>query len=142
MRFRDIFSLKHILFALFVMAVMIPFAISQSNNTVKVNVNERQVLARSSRFQMLVDYDIIDSMELVPLAEAGEKLSEDSYDDGIVRYGQWKNSVWGEYTVCADADVESCIVLHLNDGRIFVFNRKDAAETESIYRQLLEKLPG
>ena len=141
MKFRDFFSLKHILFAVFVMAVMIPFAIAQGNNTVKVNVNEKQVLARSSRYQMLVDYEIIDSIELMPLADAGEKRSDDSYDDGIVRYGDWENDTWGAYSVCADVDVETCIVLHLNDGRTFVFNRKDPQETETIYQQLLAKLP-
>ena len=141
MKFRDYFSVKHILFAVFIFIVMIPFVIMQSNNTVKVNVNELQVLVRSSRYQMLVDYENIDSIELAPLAEAGEKLSEDSYDDNIVRYGDWTNTTWGAYTVCADLDVDNCIVLHLEDGRIFVFNRKDVAETESIYQQLLAKLP-
>lgn len=141
MKFRDYFSLKHILFAVFAVALMIPFAIRQDNNAVKINVNELQVLARTSRYQMLIDYEIIESLELAPLADPGEKLNEDSFDDDIVRYGDWKNDTWGEYSICADPDVETCIVARLNDGRIFVFNRKDTAETESIYQQILAKLP-
>ena len=142
MKFRDMFSLKYFLFALLILAVMVPFVIIQSNNTVKIDVDETEVFIRSSRYQMLIGYDIIDSLDLQPLAEPGEKTSEDSFDDGVVRYGQWKNDVWGTYSVCADLDVDNCIVAHLNDGRIFVFNRKNNAETEAIYQQLLEKLPG
>lgn len=142
MKFRDIFSLKYILFALLIVVVMIPCLIIQSNNTVKINLEETQVYIRSSRYQMLIDYEIISSLELVPMPEAGEELSDDSFDDGVVRYGEWKNDTWGPYTVCADLDVDNCIVAHLNDGRLFVFNRKNTTETESIYQQLLTKLPG
>jgi len=142
MKFRDIFSLKYILFALLIVAVMIPCMIIQSNNTVKIDVGETEVFINSSRYRMLIDYDIIASLELLPLAEAGEEVSEECFDDGVVRYGEWKNDIWGTYSVCADLDVDSCIVAHLDDGRTFVFNRKNAEETESIYQQILAKLPG
>lgn len=141
MKFRDFFSLKYILFALLIFAVMIPFIIIQSNNTVKIDLDETEVFIRSSRYRMLIDYDIIESLELQPLAEAGEEISDDSFEDGVVRYGEWKNDAWGTYSVCADLDVDNCIVARLDDGRIFVFNRKNNAETETIYQQLLEKLP-
>lgn len=141
MKFRDMFSLKHFLFAVLILAVMIPCVIIQSNNTVKIDLDETEVFIRSSRYRMLIDYDIIEALELQPLAEAGEKMSDDSFDDDVVRYGDWKNDPWGEYTACVDLDVESCILAHLNDGRTFVFNRKNISETETIYQQLLEKLP-
>jgi len=141
MKFRDLFSLKYILFALLIFAVMIPCMIIQSNNTVRIDVDETEVFIRSSRYQMLIGYEIIESLELVPMPESGEEQNDDSFDDGVVRYGDWKNSTWGVYSICADLDMETCVVAHLNDGRTFVFNRKSAEETESIYQQILAKLP-
>jgi len=140
MKFREMFSLKHFLFAVLILAVMIPCVIIQSNNTVKIDLDETEVFIRSSRYRMLIDYNIIESLELTPLAEAGEAVSEDSFDDGVVRYGDWQNDTWGVYSICADLDVKNCIVAHLDDGRTFVFNRKNTSETESIYQQLLVKV--
>lgn len=141
MKFRDFFSVKHLLFALFIFAVMIPFAILQGNNTVKVTLAETQVQVKAPKYQMQIDYSFIESLELVPLADPGEKMNEESYDDDIMRFGLWKNETWGEYTVCADPDVDTCIVAYLEDGRVFVFNRKNNEETENIYQQILAKLP-
>lgn len=141
MKFRDFFSLKAFLYALLLLAVTIPLAIRQSNNTVKIRLNEDHVYVKSAKYTMTIPYDIIDSVELASLPEAGQEVNEDSFDDDILRCGEWTNAAFGHYYVCADLDVKNCIVAHLYDGRIFVFNRKNTAETENIYQQILVKLP-
>ena len=139
MRFRDYFSLKHILFAVVLMALMVLFAIRQSNTTVKVNFREESVNVTSNKYSMTILYDDIADAELITLAEPGERLA-DAYDDDILRAGVWRNDTWGDYIIVADLDADTCILLHLNDGRVLVFNRKDNTATAQDYETLLTYL--
>ena len=136
MKFRDYFSLKHILFAVFIIGLMLIFAFCQSADMVKVSLESESIYIYSSKYTMNVEYAQIDSLELTDLLDPGEKV-EDGYDDDLVRYGTWRNDAWGEYCVCADPDTSKCVVLHLKDGRTFVFSRKDDSETTRIYEELL-----
>lgn len=124
MRFRDYFSLKHILFAIVLIAVMLAFAVRQSNNTVKVNFGSTEVSIFSSKYSLSIPYNMVASAKLTELAVPGDRLA-DAYDDDILRAGFWENETWGEYYIVADLDVDTCIVTELDDGRIFVFSRKN-----------------
>ena len=139
MRFKDYFSLKHILFALLIFALMIPLAIRDSNNQVKVRFSETEVSTSSNRYSMTVRYDEIESVELTALPDAGEKV-ENGYDDDILRAGYWRNDVWGEYHITADLDASVCVVMHLKDSRIFVFSSKDDATTQQHFETLQSHL--
>ena len=135
MKFKDYFSLKHFLFAVVLFALLIPFAIKDSNNAVKVSFDDTSIHTTSNKYTMTVRYDEILSAELADLAEAGEKV-RDGYDDDILRSGMWKNDTWGEYHITADLDCTNCVVMQLTDGRLFVFSRKDNATTEELYQTL------
>ena len=136
MKFRDIFSLKHILFAIVLVALMMLFAINHSNNMVKVKFQEDAVRITSSEYSMTLDYADIASASLEDLFEAGQQ-KENAYDDEMLRAGVWENDAWGTYYICADLDASLCIVARLHDGRVFVFSRKNNAETQKLYDELL-----
>lgn len=135
MKFRDYFSVKHILFAIGVVALMLVFATCQSNNTVKVYFEDTNVQVISSKYSLTIQYADIVSAELADLAEAGEEI-RDSYDDEILRAGVWRNNTWGEYIICADLDTTNCIVVTINDGRTMVFSRKNDATNAELYQTL------
>ena len=135
MKFRDYFSVKHILFAIGVVALMLVFATCQSNNTVKVYFEDTNVQVISSKYSLTIQYADIVSAELADLAEAGEEI-RDSYDDEILRAGTWRNAVWGEYSICADLDTTNCIVLTIDGGRTLVFSRKNDETTAEIFQTL------
>ena len=137
MRFRDYFSVKHILFAIALMGLMIFFAIRQSNNTVKVYFEQDQVVATSAKYSLGMPYDQIASAELTELPFEGDRVAS-AYDDDTLRAGVWHNDTWGEYYIVADLDAKNCIEVTLDDGRIFVFSRKNDSTTEEDYRQLME----
>ena len=137
MKFRDIFSPKHIIFAVVIIALMLGFAVVQSNNTVKATFEDDLIYVRSSKFNMTIAYEDIDSVTLETLGDPGEKANEDAWDDDIVRYGDWINDAWGEYTACIDPDTSNCVVVHLTDGRTLVFSRKNDSTNEEIYNKLL-----
>ena len=126
---------RQFLFGLFLFAVMIPIAVLDSNTQVKVNFYDTDVYIKSDKYTMSVPYDIIEAAELVPMAEPGERV-ENSYDNDVLRAGVWYNEAWGEYHIAADLDTSNCIVLHLDDGRTFVFSCKSDKKTTSLYEEL------
>ena len=140
MKFKDYFSLRQIVFAIFVVALVLVFALIASARTVEVELQDSKIYIESSKYLLSVSYDEIEKATLEPLAQPGEKL-EHGFDDDILRAGKWKNETWGEYHICADLDTKNCVVLHLKDGRKFVFNLKNDQTTEEIYQQLLVILP-
>ena len=127
------------LFAVALFAILIPFAIRDSNNQVKVSFDDTSVYTSSNKYSLTVSYDQIDSVELAVLPEAGEKV-EDGYDDDILRAGKWINDTWGEYYITADLDTSNCVVMHLTDGRVFVFSSKNDETTAEHYQTLLTHL--
>ena len=139
MKFRDYFSLKHILFAVVLMALMVLLAINQSVNTVKVYFESTEIQVISAKYSLVIPYDIIESAQLVDLPFEGERVTN-AYDDETLRAGVWNNAVWGEYHIVADLDAKNCIEVKLNDGRIFVFSHKDNNTTQADYQTLTEYL--
>ena len=142
MNFRDLFSkrsVRQLLFVVFLFALLFPMAIWDSNTQVKVNFQTEKLNVYCDQYSMSIPYADIASAEVADLAEAGEKV-ENGYDNDIVRCGQWQNDVWGEYYICADLDTTNCVVLHLQDGRTFVFSCKDNATTAKYCEDLLLRL--
>ena len=143
MKFWQSFSKKAVLkqlgFALFIFAILIPLSFWDSGRQVRVSFDDDGIFVKSKKYSMSVSYHQIASAELSKLAEPGEKL-QDGFDNDILRAGMWHNDVWGEYYITADLDTSNCVVLHLDDGRIFVFSCKDDETTASYYTQLLPYL--
>ena len=135
MKFKDYFSVKHMLFAVGIMAIMLLFASYQSNNVVEVTFYEESVYVKAKRDMMDVHYADIQSAELTAMAPSGDEV-QSSFDDDTVRTGTWKNEAWGEYTACIDPDTGNCILLKIADGRTLVFSRKDDATTEELFSTL------
>lgn len=143
MKLREVFqtkqTIKQLLFVVFLFAIMIPIAIWDSNTQVKVKFSETQVVVRSDRYSMTIPYDMVEDVQLQDLADAGEEL-EGGSDNDIIRIGPWHNDAWGDYYICADLDAGNCIVVTLDDGRIFVFSRRDDAATAEDYESFREHL--
>lgn len=138
-KFKALVPLKHILFVLALFAVTLVIFYFDSSEDIKVSFSDESVTAKASSFRMDIPYDMIDSAELVPMEEGGTKIT--GSDNMVTRLGNWINDTWGEYYICADLDAQNCIRVNLNDGRIFIFSRKNDEETASIYAELLSHLP-
>jgi hypothetical protein len=140
-KFSLLVSKPHLYFGIFLFVVVIGTSLIESANKVTVQFGEAAVDIKSTRvYSMNIPYDMVSSVELIEMPDAGEAI-KGTYDM-TVRYGHWKNEVWGDYVVCMDPDATDCIVVHLDDGRIFVFNRKDnetTAEDFAIFQNYLNK---
>ena len=143
MKFWQSFSKKSVLkqlgFALVIFAILIPLSSWDSNRQVKVTFDEDGIFVKSKKYSLSLSYQEIGSADLDSLAAPGsERL--DCFDDDVLRTGMWENDTWGEYYIVADLDTTNCVVLHLKDGRTFVFSCKNDETTASYYEQLLPYL--
>ena len=133
-KFWQLVSKKDFFFILAIFIGVIIMSFFESANKVQVVFGSDAVDIAAPRYSMNIPYEMVDSVELVPMPDAG-KVTQGN-DDMTCRTGSWKNEVWGEYFVCADLDASDCIVARLKDGRIFVFSRKDNASTAQDYETL------
>lgn len=138
-KFWKIVSKKDVIFLLCIFALVIVITFFDFANKIKVNFDDEAVNIKTSKYSMRVEYTLVDSIELTDIPEAGSSI--DGADDMVVRTGVWTNGAWGEYTACMVLTHGKCIVIHLNDGRIFAFNSTSASKTAEVYQTFLSHLP-
>ena len=141
MKFREFFSLRQILFSAFIIVLILVFAFLQSGKIVEVDFLEEKVEIVSSRYNLFIHYKDIASAELSDLPKEPGNEIKDAYGNDILVCGVWQNDTWGEYTICAYGGTTKCVVVHLTDGRIFVFSSADDSTTTELYAELLTHLP-
>lgn len=137
-KFWQLVSKRDLVFVSLLFVAVIILSIFESANKVKVSFGDTAVDIKSAKYSMNIPYEMVSGIDLVPLEDAGEVI--EGADDMAGRTGLWKNEAWGEYYICADLDVQTCIAVHLDDGRLFVFSRKDAESTEADYQEFLSHL--
>lgn len=138
-KFWKLVSRKDLVFGILLFAVVIVMTVFETYNKVTVDFSDTSVDICTSKYSMNIPYDLVESIELVELPDAGQVI--DGADDMAARTGLWENATWGEYYICADLNSSTCIVTRLEDGRIFVFSRRNEEETKNDYRQFLQHLP-
>lgn len=122
-------------FGIIIFALVILISIFQPSNKVLVEFGETAVDVKSSRYTMSIPYEMVDHLELVEKPDMGQPT--DGHDDMILMIGTWENDTWGEYEMCVEIATDTCIIIHLTDGRIFVISRRDNEETAKVYEEFL-----
>ena len=138
-KFWQLVSKRHLVFLLVIFALAILLSIHTSSNRVKVHFGEDLLAINSSKYSMNIVYTDMDDIDLVDSPDLGTMV--EGNNTASLRSGEWENELWGEYSLCMDPDASQCIVIHLKDGRVFVFNRKDNAETSKLFETLQTYLP-
>ena len=104
---------------------------------VETAFDEDSFTIRASYYDDLtVSYERIDSVEYRDGNVAGSRV----FGVGSFRLllGSFENEEFGNYTRYTYYNPQACVVLKVN-GKTLVLSGKDAAETQAIYRQLLDK---
>ncbi len=130
-KFWQLVSRKDLVFGIVLFVLVIGYGAFESYNKVKVDFGEESVDVVSSKYIMNIPYDMVEGIELVDMPDAGEII--DGRDDMSLRYGTWENEAWGKYVVCADLSAGNAVVVHLDDGRTYVFSRRSNEVTQEIY---------
>lgn len=126
-KFWKLVSKRDLIFVAVIFAVVIVMTFFETANKVRVTFGDESVDIKSPRYTMNIPYDMVDSIELMDLPGGGKDVN--GKDDMVTRTGVWENEVWGEYHICANLNSTNCVVVHLNDGRVFVFSNKNNETT-------------
>lgn len=130
-KLKSLLSFKDFFFTVLIFAIILGLAFCNSESQVKVTFQADSVDIVSSRFTMNIPYDMVEKIDLVVYPDDGELLK--GKGDISLHTGVWTNSAWGEYYACVDLGAKQCITVLLDDGRLFVFSRKNDKETAGIY---------
>lgn len=137
-KFLNTYLGRYLIFGLCLFAVVVGVSLVEAQFRIEVAMTDADITVTSNRYNLRVEYDLITSAELTEMPDRGENI--DGKDETSIRYGVWSNETWGEYTVLAIPNATNCIVLHLNDGRIFVFNARSNDYTAELFGQLQDHL--
>ena len=120
-------SKKDLIFGLIILALVIIISIARPSQNVKTIYDTDAVDVKSTKFSMNIPYEMVSRLELADLPDLGENV--DGYNNRVIQTGLWRNDTWGEYQACLDLACETCIVVYLNDGQIFVVSLRNADDT-------------
>lgn len=139
-KLRNLFSGRDALFLVIIFAAAIIIGLVKPSKNVQTKFREDSVDILSAKYTMNIPYDMVSSIELVDIPESGEIIDGD--DNISTRTGLWKNDTWGEHYLCLDEMTSNCVVVHLKDGRIFVFSNGNDENTAESYATFQSYLKG
>lgn len=90
------------------------------------------------KFSIVVEYDSIDSLELVELTDAGTLIS--GGENRSYFWGTWENDTWGQYTLCAAKKVDTAILITTQDHELIVFDDYSNDTTAEMFQMFTELL--
>lgn len=139
-KLKYLFKWRDLAFTVLLFAVILTIAFCRAESMMDVTFGETAVDITTSRYNMNIPYDMVESIEIGKVDEDDDLVS--GVADIALRTGTWTNEVWGEYSACVDVQTDDCIVVHLNDGRIFVFSHKSnetVAEEFATFQSYLDR---
>lgn len=128
-KLKALFRWRDVLFALFLMGITLIFAFCSAENMMDVTFGETSVDVTSKRYSMNIPYDMVESIEIGNVDLDDEIIT--GKGDIAMRTGHCTNKDWGEYYCVLDLQTSKCILIHLNDGRLFVFSHKSDEKVRS-----------
>ena len=126
---------KNIIIWLVVIAVLAIFM--NPGSPVSMEALEGEfVMQGNSGYIVRITYAEIQFMELREGLDYGMLVS--GVDGKKEKSGTWENEEFGEYQLCVDAKVSSCIILHTKTG-IQVVNIESDKSTAGLYKAILNQ---
>ncbi len=138
-KFWQMISKKDAIFVTLMIVLAAIVGLTMPESVIEVTFGETAVDIVHEKYAMNIPYDMVESVELAEMPEPGKCI--DGLEARYYYYGVWVNEAWGEYTICSDRNASNVVLVHLKDGRLFVFSRLDNAETENLchtFRACLE----
>lgn len=139
-KLKYLFKWRDLAFTVLLFTVILTIAFCRAESMMDVTFGETAVDITTSRYNMNIPYDMVESIEIGKVDQDDDLVS--GVADIALRTGTWTNEVWGEYSACVDVQTDDCIVVHLNDGRIFVFSHKSnetVAEEFATFQSYLDR---
>ena len=121
-KLKYLFRWRDVLFAVFLVGLAMLFAFCSAENMIDITFGDEAVDIVTAKYTMNIPYEMIESVEVGTYSKEDEQVTGRS--DMALRTGVWKNEAWGEYHGCIDLQTDTCVLVHLKDGRLFVFSHE------------------
>jgi len=133
-KLKYLFRWRDLAFALVLFAIILTIAFCRAESMMDVTFGETAVDISTSRYNMNIPYDMVESIEIGLVDQDDELIN--GVADIALRTGIWTNEEWGQYSACVDVQTSKCILVHLNDGRLFVFSHQSDEKVQSDFETL------
>lgn len=126
-----------IIIALFVVGTVL--AVSGNSYSVSPRADETSItIVGPQKYSFTVEYDKIESLELVDVFAPGEPVS--GQEKFKYRWGTWKNPELGEYELATRSDIVPAIIIKTKDGKYYAFNLESAETTSQFADAMKDRL--
>ena len=121
-KLKYLFKWRDLLFAVLLFTLILTVAFCRAEDMITVNYGEEAVDVMTNRYSLNIPYDMIDSVQIGDVDEDDEIIK--GKGDIALLTGHCVNKVWGEYYGIIDRQTDKCVLVYLNDGRLFVFSHQ------------------
>ena len=137
-KLKYLFKWRDLLFAVLLFTLILTVAFCRAEDMITVNYGEEAVDVMTNRYSLNIPYDMIDSVQIGDVDEDDEIIK--GKGDIALLTGHCVNKVWGEYYGIIDRQTDKCVLVYLNDGRLFVFSHRSDEKVQQDCETLLSHL--
>ena len=121
-KLKYLFKWRDLAFTVLLFALILTVAFCRAEDMIQVTYDEDALNVVTSRYSLNVPYEMIESVEIGDLDKDDEIIQ--GKGDIALRTGHCRNKDWGEYYGVIDLQTRTAVLIHLNDGRLFVFSHQ------------------
>ena len=137
-KLKYLFKWRDLAFTLLLFALILTVAFCKAEDMIQVNFGEEALDVVTNRYSLNIPYDMVKSVEVGNLDKDDEIIQ--GKGDIALRTGHCVNKEWGEYYGIMDLQTKTCVVIRLNDGRIFAFSHQSDEKVQQDCEMLLSYL--
>ena len=128
-KLKYLFKWRDLAFTVLLFTLILTVAFCRAEDMIQVNFGEDALDVMTNRYSMNVPYEMIESVE-VGVLDKDDKIIQGKGDLAL-RTGHCTNKDWGEYYGIIDLQTSKCVLIYLNDGRLFVYSHKSDEKVQS-----------
>ena len=128
-KLKYLFKWRDLAFTVLLFTLILTVAFCRAEDMIQVNFGENALDVVTNRYSMNIPYEIIESVEVGILDKDDEIIQ--GKGDIALRTGHCTNKDWGEYYGIIDLQTSKCVLIYLNDGRLFVFSHQSDEKVQS-----------
>ena len=129
---------KNLTFILLILAVMLFYIFSGGSIGTSLDFGEESLSLSASDYDWVIPYAQIQSLESAELPDVGTRV--DGIEKRTLCCGTWKNESWNEYILCINPKLDSCIIVTMNSGDVYVLNYENSDSTDQLYNMFTDLL--
>ena len=133
-KLKYLFKWRDLAFTVLLFALILTVAFCRAEGMIQVTFGKEALDVVTNRYSMNVPYEMIESVEIGVL-DKDDEIIEGKGDIALLT-GHCMNKEWGEYYGIIDRQTDKCVLVYLNDGRLFVFSHQSDEKVQSDFEAL------